>query len=89
MTGKIGPPRCRYYRLRPWVPPHFVLRLGFHIETLSYYMSQIFFCQSVFDVLPARLAKLFSITSVSLWRLGTIPNLTNKALHFNALEACA
>ncbi|MGM9579255.1 MAG: hypothetical protein ACI3VS_07715 [Evtepia sp.] len=52
-------------------------------------MSQIFFCQSVFDVLPARLAKLFSITSVSLWRLGTIPNLTNKALHFNALEACA
>ena len=35
-----------------------------------------------------QLAKLFGITSVSLWRLGTIPNLTDEALYFNVLDAC-
>ncbi len=35
-----------------------------------------------------QLAKLFGITSVSLWRLGTIPNLTDESLHFNVLDAC-
>ena len=35
-----------------------------------------------------QLAKLFGITSVSLWRLGTIPNLADEALYFNVLDAC-
>lgn len=34
------------------------------------------------------LAKLFGVTSVSLWRLGTIPNLPDEDLHFNVLPSC-
>lgn len=33
------------------------------------------------------LAKLFGIKSVSLWRLGTIPNYSDEGLYYNAMDA--
>lgn len=36
-----------------------------------------------------QLAKLFGITSVSLWRLGNLPNDATPGLYFNVLPACS
>ena len=35
-----------------------------------------------------RLAKLFGVTSVSLWRLGNLPADSTDGLYYNVLSAC-
>jgi spore germination protein YaaH len=36
-----------------------------------------------------QLAKLFGVTSVSLWRLGNLPNLSGDSYYYNILSACS